>query len=222
MKVTLTPIEPYAEEHQPNPLTWYILKKTGKDTFVNVSAPIVCKDFFNDLAYTLMTGKSFGIYDFNAGKFKLPANEPVYMLLTKTTPQFLTNLTSVLNPELLASQMPMIGAMEVDNGILVSFDPKFFNNTYNISLVSLIIRLLNIEHSFKDFEEVKKYDGFPMKDQLKWNAVVAKNKWFSLPEKFKEYVWYCGPQHNSKTLTDEYQLSQLVHNNGVLSWGQYL
>ena len=222
MKVTIKPKATYAEEGQPNPLNWYILKKTGKDTFENVSAPIICKDFFNDLAYTLQTGKSFSIYGFNAGSFKLPADEPVYMLLTKTTPQFIGNFYNVLNPWLVEQKCPSIDLMIVDNGYLIKFDLWYFKNVYRISLVSLIIRLLNVEHSFKDFQEVIDYKKFPTKDQLKWDQVVKKGVFFKIPNKLEKYIWYCGKDHNSETIKEGYQVSSMVHNNGVLEWSQYL
>jgi len=222
MLVTIKPKSGYAEEDQPNPLQWHILKQTGPESFENVSAPIICKDFFNDLVYTLQTGKSFSIYSFNAGNFKLPEDKPVYMLLTETTPQFEKNIVSVLNPWLLEQQCPIIGMMKVDNGYLISFKPWWFENVYRISLVSLIIRLLNIEHVFKDFEEVKAYKKFPSKDQYKWDIVGAKNTYFNIPKKLDKYLWYCGPKHNSDTVKPgDYQLSSLVHNNGVLEWSKY-
>lgn len=222
MQVTIKPKEDYAEESQPNPLRWYILRQTAPECFENVSAPIVCKDFFNDLAYTLQTNKSFSIYGFNAGVFKLPKDKPVYMLLTHTTEQFERNICSVLNPWLLENQCPMIGMMKVDNGLLISFTPWYFKNVYRISLVSLIIRLLNIDHKFDTFKEVVAYKKFPTKDQLKWNIVVAKNLFFNIPKKLDSYLWYCGPEYNSKTYKEGYQLSSFVHNNGVLEWSQHM
>jgi len=223
MQVTIKSKGSYAEEDQPNPLQWYILKKTGDTTFENVSAPIICKDFFNDLAYTLQTGHAFSIYGFNAGSFKLPKDEPVYMFLTKTTKELKENYYNALLPFLEEQKAGMIGFVEVSNGILICIDRWYFENVYRISLVSLIIRLLNIEHAFKDFEEVKAYKKFPSKDQYKWDIVVAKNKFFAVPAKLAGYLWYCGPKHNSDTVKHgDYQLSSLVHNNGVLEWSKYL
>ncbi len=223
MKVTIKPIGHYAEESQPNPLTWYILKQIGEDTFQNVSAPIICKDFFNDLAYTLQTGHAFEIYGFQAGKMELKKDKPIYMLLTETTPNWQANIFDVLNPWLASQGMPILLLHKADNGTVIEFDPKYFRNTYNISLVSLIIRLLNIEHTFKDFNEVKAFKKFPLKDQNKWDQVVKKNIFFDVPSKMQDYIWYCGETANSKvTKHTDYGIPQYVHNNGVLSWSTYL
>jgi hypothetical protein len=73
---------------------------------------------------------------------------------------------------------------------------------------------------FNNFDEVIKCKEFPYGDQWKWEAVVKPGKYFKIPKKFEDYIWYCNAKHNSgnKSVQD-YQIPQLVHNNGVVSWG---
>lgn len=214
-KVVLKDFPTYAEEGQPNPLRWYILKPTGLNTFENVSAVIKCKDFFNDLAYTLQTGKSFGIYRFNAGTMDLKKDQPVYMLLTETTQNFRHNL-GVMNQWLASQNIPPVTEQDSTKGLVVCFDPWYWKNTYRISLISLIVRLMNVDTKFGSFDEVVKHTQFAPKDQAKWTAVVKKNIFFNVSKKFDKYVWYCGPEHNSEKELS--YVSSYVHNNGVLSW----
>ena len=91
-----------------------------------------------------------------------------------------------------------------------------------ISLLSLIVRIINTDKKFNDFEEVKKGEHLVDGDKSKWGQVVKKGTYFKLPKELHKYVWYAGKKMNSKTLKDEYSLPSLVHNNGVLSWqGQF-
>lgn len=221
LTVNITSKTGYAEESQPNPLRWYILDKT-ENGFQNVSAQIKCKDFFNDLAYTLQTGKKFSIYGFNAGNFNLDPKNPVWMLLTETTESFEHNF-QVMNTWLKTQKAPQIPLEKTDKGWLVTFDLWYFKNVYRISLVSLIIRLMNVDKKFKDFIEVQAYGSFPPKDQTKWSVVVSKGVYFQVPAKLDKYLWYCGEQYNSATVKDgDYQVSSFVHNNGVLEWSRHL
>jgi len=224
MKITITNKGSYSEEGQPNPMRWMILSQVAPGTFTNESAWLKCKDFFNDLAYTMQTGKSFSIYSFDAGKMKASFETDGYvkMLLDVLTPTFLDNLT-MLNDWLDgAPKMPRIQWERQEDGkVLISLAPEYFKNTYNISLISLIIRLCNYDNmvfnTFKDLEDCKK---FPYGDQWKWNTVVKKKIYFNLPEALQKYVWYEDATHNSETIKEGYSIPQLVHNCGVCSWSK--
>jgi hypothetical protein len=221
MKITLKPGGSYVEEMQPNSLRWWILKEIAPEQFVNVSCEIKCKDFFNDLAYTLQTGKSFTIYGFNAGEFGFKKGENIPMLLTSTCKEFMGNV-EVFNNYLNVQDIPTIKATEIKEGVFISLDPWFWKNTYRVSLVSLIIRLLNNPVVFKDFNEIVAYKNYPTKDQGKWDIVVKKGKFFNTPKHLDKYVWYCGDDFNSETSVASYDLPGCVHNNGVISWSQHL
>lgn len=224
MKLTIKTKTPYAEEGQPNPLRWLILSGTPETGFVNESAWLRCKDFFNDYAVAYNGGPRFGIYGFSTEVMNIPKKgEPVFMALNGTTKEFLHNLLA-LNDWLYTKQKcPLVTYYKTDKAdSIIEIPGYYFQNTYTISLLSLIIRLINHETKFKSFDDVLVYKGFPDKDQQKWNQVIAKDVFFALPEKFKKYTWYAGENYNSETKDlPVYQLSGLVHNGGVLSYGKF-
>lgn len=213
----------YAEEGQDNPIRWLILSKQGDSLFQQESAWIKCKDFFNDLAYTIQTGKQFTIYGFNAGNMNPPKRgEPVYMLISGLQKGFRHNL-AVVNTWLGEQNVPAIKTEEYKDGqLLVVFDPFFFTNVYNISLISLLLRVVNVDKEFSSFDEIKQFKPQGYGDQSKWGTIVKKGVFFNLPEKFKKYVWYVSDGRNSETPGAEYSVSSLVHNNGVVTWSQFL
>jgi hypothetical protein len=215
MNITITNKGNYAEEGQPNPMRWMLLSKNEDGSFQNETSWLRCKDFFNDFVCARHTGKFFRIYGFDTSKMNLGnPEEPVYILLDVLTEQFVYNM-GTLNTWLKDEQgMPTIPSSPQGEGkYLLTVDPVYFKNTYNVSLITLLIRLMNI--SYKKFFE---------KEKPKWDEVVKKGLFFSkFPEKLKKFVWYCGDKFNSETKDlPEYQLANLVHNNGVLNWGQYL
>lgn len=217
MKITINNHAGYAEEGQPNPLRWTILYRDAKGSFVSQSSPIKCKDFFNDYVFTYNGLGSFSIYSFNAGLFKMNKGEGMYFLLTGTFPTFEHNITKMLTPWLESQGMGTPGILKVDKGIFLHLPEDYLKNVYNMSLISLIIRLCNHKEEFNTFDDLVKATH-PAKDQLKWDAVVKKGWFFkNFPEKLKEYVFYNGPENNSKKMP-EYNLAGSVHNCGVLTY----
>lgn len=224
MKLTFKDQSSYSEESQSNPIRWAILSGTPEKGFVNESAWLKCKDFFNDYAVAYNGGTRFGIYGFNTTNMTIPKlGEPVYMAVKCLTKNFMFNMNT-FNTWLKDNGHLTIPYYTVDKEVVVlEFDQFFLKNTYNISLVSLMIRLLNDETFNGTIEDLKTHkipgDG---RDQQKWGTVVAKNIYFKLPKKLDGYLWYCGEKSNSNTEVPVYQLSGLVHNNGVVSWSSYM
>lgn len=218
-KVNIKHTGSYAEEGQTNPIRWINLKQVDAKTFESSSNWWKCKDFLNDLAYTYKTGKSFSIYGWNAGEVGHPEpGKPFWFAIKNLSEPFFHNIKNVLNPWLKTQGMPELQLVKQDP-VLLALDPKYFDNTYNISLITLIVRLCNYEMKFNNFQEVIDCTKFPSGDQDKWNAVTTKKKYFNIPDKFKKYVWYSTPEYNSEKDVD-YQISSLVHNNGVVDWGK--
>jgi len=213
----------YIEEGQENPIRWLILSKVDDTTLQQESAWIKCKDFFNDLAYTIQTGKKFIIYGFNAGNMNPPKpGEPVYMLLKGLSKGFKNNL-KVVNLWLKESNIPEVVTHEYKDGqLIVVFDPFYFTNVYNISLISLLLRVVNCDTVYKTFKEIEKSPHLIHGDKSKWGTVVKKGVYFNIPDKMKKYIWYCSDTVNSETPGKEYSVSSLVHNNGVVSWSAFL
>jgi hypothetical protein len=209
----------YAEESQPNPLQWAIVSAESDGSFLQQSAWIICKDFFNDLAYSIQLGKHFRIYGFNAGEMKPPAkNDYVYMIVRKFTDTWMDNVDKV-NDYLKSRGYPGVNLSNVDKeNILLEWHPWFFENTYRISLMSLVIRLCNYGIKFNSWEDIVNCKTFPQRDQEKWNPVVKKGIFFDLPEYMNKFVWYYNDTTNSECAIEDYRIPGLVHNCGVLSW----
>lgn len=220
MKVKFNNI-PYglAEIFQPNPLRWAICKPISDGEVEQVSTWIKCKDFFNDLTYTIQTGKDFTIYGFNAKNYSPPKKgAPVYFALQHLFPMFYKNMET-LNKWLVQEQnVPPIEVEKVDaKSALITVPGYYFERTYQTSLITLLIRLMNNGVEFKTFEDVKKYTFQPQEMNL-FNPVKAKGWWFNkFPEAGKKYVWHASKEHNSENPESSY-INSLVHNNGVLSW----
>lgn len=222
MKITLKPVSVhYSEIPQPNPLRWYIVVPKGESSYENVSGEIKCKDFFNDLAYTIQTGDSFSIYSFEAGKYSPPKKDkPVYLAVKFTTAYFEHNM-KVLNKWLEKDQgFQAVGCEKSQEGLyLLTIPSTYWTKTYYTSLITLVIRLMNQDQLFSSFDEVIKKTNFAVQDQNLWKQVVAK-KWFfkDLPKNLSKYIYYAGSVYNSETPPAGYALSQTVHNNGVIGW----
>lgn len=221
MKINITNKSAYAEEGQPNPMRWLLLSRNEDGSYKNESAWLKCKDFFNDLAYTIQTGKSFTIYGFNAGNMNpSKKGESVYMLLDVLTNNFVDNLVTI-NEWLVDEQgMPYIEwEIQKDDKVFIKLPPEYFKNTYNISLITLIIRLLNYDDLvFKSFKDLEKCKKFPHGDQWKWDTAVAKGIYFNLPKELEQYIWYQGKEYNNIKKSEGYDIPGLVHNCGLCAW----
>ena len=218
-KLTNTCNETYAEEHQFNPMQWKIVHPQGKNVYKDVSGWIVCKDFFNDYAYTLNTGKAFTIYGYSAGNMQ-PANkdQDFYVALRKLCDEFFDNI-KVLNDYLISQKLPCVSLSPGKKGEALLTIPRYYlNNTHHISLITLIIRLLNNPIKFADWDALCKHSDFEGGDSWKWADVVSKGVFFNIPDSLREFVYYVDKNYNSKTVNEGYQLASLVHNNGVISW----
>lgn len=215
--------ENYAEAPQKNPLRWMILKPgTKKNEYVQDSYWLKCKDFFNDYVYARQKcGKPFSIYGFNTAQMHLgKPDEPVFCLLKKFGTKFLDNM-KVVNSWLEQDQgLPPVKLLLEGEYVLVEFPPVYWASTYNVSLISLIMRVVSTDKELKTFQDVCEYkaDG----ESHLWPPVVKKGMFFKLPDNVKDYIWYQGPKSNNKTQVDGYDICHLIHNNGVISWGAAL
>lgn len=211
----------YSEECQPNLLSWMLMKEVKEGEYENIAGVMKCKDYFNDVAVTLQTGKPIVAYGFTTENLGLDKEKPVSILLTNLTNSFENNLT-VFNKYLDEHILPTITYTVVQRGVLIAVDPWYWKNTYRISLLTLIIRLLNVDTKFNSFKEIESFKQFNIKDQGKWDKVVAKGIYFHIPEKWNKFSWYAGGDYNSEKCNDLLGLATVIHNNGVLSWMGYL
>jgi hypothetical protein len=219
MKLTFTPkIYSYSEAGQTNPIKWIVLKQTDTG-FENQSGWLKCKDFFNDWVFTRETTTPMKIYGFNTGDMTdIDKTKSGFLGIKDYKPEFLVNM-KVLNKFL----PKPIKVQEVTSslGILPILDIPvwYMKNTYRISLLSLLIRLCNVNVSHKDWDSFLKYKN-NTQDQHLFDTAIKKDLWFKPNKKVEKYVWYCGKDYNNiKTPVVD---TTLVHNNGLCNWGEYL
>ncbi len=218
MKFTYTPKGQYNEIGQPNPIRWCILSGSPEEGFVNECGWIKCKDFFNDYVVAYTGGKRFNIYGFSTESMNIPEKgKPVYVAVKDLTSEFLRNIDTI-NEKLPRS----IKWLKADDGtFILELDSFYFQSTYNISLITLMIRLCNIKHTFSSFDQFYNYKDHATQDQSLWDNVVSKGVLFDIPEALRQYVWYAGKDYNSEKEVAGYQLASLVHNGGVVAWGAH-
>lgn len=220
VKFTYTNKSHYAEESQANPIRWAILSQDKKGDFVNESAWLMCKDFFNDYVVAYNGGPKFSIYGFSTVNMYIPKlGEPVFIAVKGLQTHFHANL-GVLNNYLFSKGMPYVTFQVVpndENVTILLIDPKYLLCTYNISLLSLIIRCMNDGIAFKDWNSFLSCTKFNHRDQPKIEAIIKKGVFFDLPEAIAKFTWYAGPKYNSGVEVPVYQMSGLVHNSGAVS-----
>lgn len=225
MKVIYKGFGTYSEISQQNSIRWVILKKDG-DNFVSQSSVLKCKDFFNDWVYTRKTGKPMSIYGFDTGKMTdVDPNKAGFLLVYNLTIQFKDNL-HILNTWLEEQGTPGIFILEDYileelpgdfKSMIIEIPPYFLENTYRISLLSLLIRLMNVDTQFTSWNEVVSFK-YNTQDQSLFDRVIKLNLWFNYHPKVKNYIYYAGPEYNSKGTFQ----SIFIHNNGVVNWGTFL
>jgi len=222
-KVTIKPLgNRYIENGQPNPIQWYILKET-EDGFINQTDAFKCKDFLNDVVYYLNTKQSFSIYEFDTSILKdISLEKPLPLYLTNLCPKFIDNINKVVNPWFKENGWPQLDVHKVEETTAILFlDPFYLKNTYNVSLVTLIVRLCNYQ-PFNSFKELKAYK-YPYQDQALWDTALDNNIYFNLPDKVKEYIWYQGDGYNNKKMVHtDYRTTSYVHNCGFVAWSNCL
>ena len=218
----------YTEVGQTNPLRWKIFRLETDGNFYDESGWLKCKDFFNDWVYTRETKKGMSIYGFSTHNHvmkDIDKEKPGYIGLKNLRLGFFENL-KVLNsflPHKIGIFQDAIwntGETWKENPIL-EIPTYYLKNTYRISLLSLLIRLCNIEivhSSWKDFVTYR----YNMQDQNLFNSVKELNLWFNFHPKVEKYIWYCGNSINSETLKNKDAPNYYIHNNGVVNWGVYI
>lgn len=219
MKFTYKSKSSYAEESQANPIRWAILKQDKEGNFTNESAWLMCKDFFNDYVVAYNGGPRFNIYGFSTVGMDIPEHGlPVFIAVKGLNKYFHENM-GMLNNYLFHMKHPPVTFEQVvgDCELVLLIDPFFLKCTYNISLLSLIIRCLNDGIEFPTWEDFLKCERFNHRDMPKIGAIIKKGVFFELPEKLSKFTWWASDKYNSDVECPVYQLSSLVHNGGCVS-----
>lgn len=219
-ELNITHKNTYSEIAQANPLRWRVMLR-DKKVLHSQSGLIKCKDFFNDIVAWKHGGHQFNIYSFNNQvKFN---RFGLYMLLTSITDkkQFLSNLDA-LNERLkkdLNTKISTYSLPKDENSLVIHIPNPVWQNTYYVSLATMMIRLCNYKFNYKTWEDFFAPDSplntveTAFNDQAK---AYTKEKGFTLPEKYRG-LWYNARMGwNSR---DKAEIrAAIIHNNGCSDW----
>lgn len=208
----------YNEIPQPNPLRWRIMYRKG-DVLTSQSCLIKCKDFFNDVVAWKKAKKAFVIYNFkNNVKFN---REGLYLHLTEVGEMdtFVNNLYRV--NQRIFDDLKVILRYTVmdDHSIVVIIPNKLWNNTYYISLVSMMIRLCNYNVKYDNWSSFFD-DNAPINTAEE--AFTDAAKAFTQKNGFKLLTKYHKLWYNStdgwNSASGKELIGSIIHNNGVCDW----
>lgn len=226
LNITLTHNETYSENPQPNSIRWRIMYKNEDGSFVDQAAVMKCKDFFNDVVAKVTGNKEFIKYIFDNKDIK-SNEEGIYLLLTGlNSPKtiFARNVENIINPRL-KEELGCVVLMEIEpEKVMMLVPKKVWSSTYYISLLSLLIRGCNYNEKVDGWDEMFRllytkeglYNnptgcGYLKEEHIKVLSEVG----FNVP--LAEKHWFYSSGVNSEKYED-YNLSSIVHNNGVVEW----
>lgn len=227
LKITLTHYETYAENFQPNPIRWRLMYKYEDGSFVDQAAVMKCKDFFNDVVAKVTGNKCFSKYSFDNSTIK-SNKEGIYILLTgiqspKTV--FAKNIKALVNPRLKQDLGCEVSLKHGNKCVMLLVPSKVWTSTYYISLLSLLIRGCNYNEIVPSWEQLFKLlcekegryanpsgCGYLEKEHCKALSETG----FKVAKAEKYWFYQNEGCHNEQF--EEYSLSTIVHNNGVVAW----
>lgn len=205
----------YSEVSQINPIRWEICYFNGTSMKVQ-TGKFKCKDFFNDVV-AKYHGTYFRIYGFDNEKLKLN-DEGVYVRVTGIVnfAQFAENIELVINSVV---EDKITVKKYYRKGALLFIPRWFFENTYKISLVTLLIRLCNYGVVYNSLEEAINSVELDCEGTITSGAKeYVRTRLFNVPDEYKKYWWYMSPVSNSDNPVGSVGW---IHNNGVQGWSNY-
>lgn len=206
----------YNEIPQANKMRWQLYKQTKPNHYEAVTGQFKCKDFFNDVVAAYQTGEPITVYRFEAKPNMVVPGEPAAVMLYNMEKFFLDNWNNFGNPWLKSQGIPQIKIEFCDEDTGIAWlPPSYFENTFDISAVTLLIRALNYFKVEKSIEELKgklKGDDNKLIHILLDKTPVVKRK--------KGYIWYYqqGDKGYKKGDKKEYTFSSMTHNCGISAW----
>jgi len=221
-KLDITHNTKYGEVAQVNPLRWRIMHR-DKKTLTSQSGLIKCRDFFNDVVAWKQAQYKFGIYSFqNDVKFNKAG---LYFHLTNIDQitRFKKNI-AVLNKRLLEDCNTKLSVYTQGSKQVVLHIPNaLWESTYQISAVSMLIRVANYKYEFTDWDSIFSDESPLCTIETSFSAdakALVKAQGFKVPEKATGCWYYDINGFNSKSKTEFY--NSIIHNNGCSRWAAAL
>ena len=194
----------FSQVPQKNPLKFAFLYKEEDGSFTDQTSFFRCKDFFNDIVAG-KKGDFFSVYNFKNQDLKFNETEAHICL-----DNVVTDGTWEQNMALIGEQLEKEGYGKIEyahyekNKWLLTIPISCLDNTYTISLLTLLVRVSNYNHVFTSFEEMLRNEFEPAPKGctgFTFEKLVDKKYW-----------WWAGAKYNSHS-----SKGSVVHNQGIHS-----
>lgn len=201
----------YGEIPQANPIRWCLYHyDADKEEFTAQSDWFKCKDFFNDVV-AKYNGVEGSVYGFNT-KPLLLNTYGVWIRLKNLKKAFYHN--ALLVAEKFQVTLNFAPFEDDETQCLTLFPRELFENTYKISLFTLLIRAANESTKYGSYEELVEKSSEPLLGNSRFKRAPL-----TLPEKLLPYWCYMGERWNSQKWEGcSARKIDAVHNNGFMSW----
>lgn len=211
--------KPYSEIDQDNPLRWYLLKEFSPGEYTKVSERWKCKDFMNEVVVCWNTGKKYYIYGFATNPDMLNKNADHLPFLLELSFDYATfeNNISVVNDYLMEHGLaPVHVELWKDNLVFLALPLEALENTFNMSMYTLLVRSAHISDKVESWEELNKK---AFSQDRKLLDTLKKKVPGTMPDTQKQYIVYCNDTYNIKHGdTDPSLGTGMVHNCGIQGW----
>jgi hypothetical protein len=209
---------PYTESPQANPLRWMIMYRE-KDVLTSQAAVMRCKDYFNDLV-ALRQGHVFSIYGFKNDTVKFN-KWGLYILLTGINKPdlFIDNVNKSINVRMKEDLSTSVRCWkQPDGSVVIRIPNKVWENTYAVSLVTMMLRVCNNNIELNSWDELYG-DQSPLNTMERSFTAQAKKLTKKIGFKAPIDTWYYyNTQYNGVNGWTTSVGGLTVHNNGCSAW----
>jgi hypothetical protein len=205
----------YAEVDQPNPLRFQVYYEEN-GTLVPQTGKMKCRDFLNDVV-SARKGVNFYIYGLDNNTIK--TNEQyVWIRFYNLKQSFTHNWETWVKSMAEAACGEEIKTYKPSSvSVMMRIPAYFFDYTYRISLLTLLIRLSNYGKNFESLAQALN-SGHEVEILHSRAKLVILQQQFNIPDELKEYWFYHNGTYNSKKEFPAYVKNSIIHNNGICSW----
>jgi hypothetical protein len=212
----------YTESAQANPLRWQIMSRE-KDVLTSQASVMKCKDYFNDLV-ALRHGHTFTVYGFKNDTVTFN-KWGLYILLTGIAKPdlFIENVNNSINTRMKEDLGTSIRCWkQPDNSVVIRIPNKVWENTYAVSLVTMMLRVCNNNIELNSWDDLYG-DASPLNTVERSFTAGAKTLTKKVGFKAPIDTWYhYNTQYNGINGWTAGIGGMTIHNNGCSSWASGL
>lgn len=209
----------YIQSPQHNALLWQVVT-ARKGYWQAQTAPFRCREYFNDIV-AKKHKRVYTVYGFNASPVR-HKKDGVDVLLhnIENIETFLRNLRVIDDKmeEQLGCRMTFIVDVEDPTKCIINLPAACWNNTYTISVITMVIRASNYPYEYETWEEFFAENKPIYNHEYAWNPSTRKkvaHYGMLPPEHLRSYWWYAGDVWNNIQCKGN---AHMIHNNGAAQW----